>query len=406
MTGDDLGRRLRETPVPDEAEARERARAVVGASFERREPVRSRRPRALAVAIPVLLALGLAALTPPGQAVGEWMRDVVRPEPPRRPTAFHLPAPGRLLVSGSRGAWIVERDGSRRRLGAYRQATWSARGRFVAAVAGTDLVAVDRKGVERWTLSRPEPVADPRWAPSGYRVAYRAGRELRVVIGDGTADRRLAARVRPVAPAWRPGGRHVLAWVDRRGAVRVADVDTGEELRRFAPGKTGRGGAGPTGAGGHDAVRSAGGHIRELSWSAGGRRLLARSARGLRALDLPTGRGRAIPAPAGRTFAAAAFAPAGRARVATIDYDPRTRRSALRLDDRLLFAGSGRFTDLAWSPDGRWLLVAWEDADQWIFVRADRVARVASTPAVRGLFDPGRRARDAAFPRVEGWCCR
>lgn len=368
----DLGRRLRETPMPDEAEARERARAVVAASFEDIEPARPRpraARRALVVAIPLLLALALGALTPPGQAVGDWVRRVVRADPPPRPTAFTLPAPGRLLVSSARGAWIVERDGSRRRLGAYREATWSAFGRFVAAAAGTDLVAVDRKGSERWTISRPQRIADPRWAPSGYRVAYRAGRELRVVAGDGTGDRRLAARVAPVAPAWRPGGRHVLVWVDRRGAVRVADVDTGDELRRLGPDRTSRLERDDPGP----ARSVAGDPVRELSWSASGRRLLALSPRALRILDVATGRARTISAPAGRTFAAAAFAPAGPARIATIDYDPRARRSALRLDGRTLFAGAGRFTDLAWSPDGRWLLVAWEDANQWIFVRAGRV---------------------------------
>ena len=55
---------------------------------------------------------------------------------------------------------------------------------------------------------------------------------------------------------------------------------------------------------------------------------------------------------------------------------------------RQLFAGPGRFEDLAWSPDGGWLLVGWRDADQWLFLRpsSDRVRAVGH---ISRQFDPG-----------------
>jgi hypothetical protein len=206
--------------------------------------------------------------------------------------------------------------------------------------------------------------------------------------------------------------------VDRAGAVRVADVDTGRKLRRFRAEGAGRvsgvdgGRVRPEGAGQKRAVdgrrvRAGGRRIRALSWSAGGGRLLAVSPSALRILDLSGADHRTVRARTGHAFAAAAYSPRGRPRIAAIEYDRRTDRSAVRIvgRDGLLFSGRGRFTDLTWSPDGRWLLVAREDADQWLFVRADGAARVQDGPAVRALFDPGKRARRAPFPRVEGWCC-
>jgi hypothetical protein len=145
-----------------------------------------------------------------------------------------------------------------------------------------------------------------------------------------------------------------------------------------------------------------------LSWSVGGGRLLAVSPRTLRVFTLAGGSARTVRARTGHAFLAAAFSPRGEARVAAIEYDRRADRSALRIvgRDGLLLTGRGRFTDLTWSPDGRWLLVARKDADQWLFVRANGAARVQNGPAVRRLFDPGRRTRSAAFPRVEGWTAR
>jgi hypothetical protein len=72
-------------------------------------------------------------------------------------------------------------------------------------------------------------------------------------------------------------------------------------------------------------------------------------------------------------------------------------RAAMR--PRRVFAGAGRFTDAAWSPDARWLLVAWKDADQWIFVRMPGASRITAVSGITKQFEGGR------FPSVAGWCC-
>ena len=64
-----------------------------------------------------------------------------------------------------------------------------------------------------------------------------------------------------------------------------------------------------------------------------------------------------------------------------------------------VFAGTGGFTDLAWSPDGRWLLVAWAGADQWLFLRPDGGGRVRAVGSIAEQFGGG------PFPKLGGWCC-
>ena len=133
-------RRLASAEASGEEEARERAWPVVRAAFETRE----RAPRAprlrgkAALALAVLAVLVAAALTPPGRAVLGDLREAIGRErvTPSRPTLSSLPAGGRLLVISPRGAWIVETDGSKRRLGAYEQATWSPRGVWCKLCAG------------------------------------------------------------------------------------------------------------------------------------------------------------------------------------------------------------------------------------------------------------------------------
>jgi hypothetical protein len=68
---------------------------------------------------------------------------------------------------------------------------------------------------------------------------------------------------------------------------------------------------------------------------------------------------------------------------------------------RTVFAGAGRLSGLAWSPDGRWLLAAWTSADQWLFLRASGPG-IRAVSGIARQFDPrARRARGA--PRVGGW---
>ena len=264
---------LRDTPVPDEREARERGWRVVRAAFggaasgsgqAAREPARDR-------------ACGWPAdrrsrAEPCGAKVADLVHDVVQPgERNAQPSLTSLPASGRLLVTSSKGPWVVDQDGSKRLLGAYQDAAWSPHGLYVAATRGRQLTALEPTGTVHWSLAAPHPVTDPAWSPSGIRIAYLSGTSLRVVNGDGTDDHLVARGVARVPPAWRPlrggvppgrsvvtgRGTNVLAYVDRRGQVLVRDVDTDRLLIRNPPGPP------PT----------------EVAWSSDGARLLSASRR-------------------------------------------------------------------------------------------------------------------------------
>jgi hypothetical protein len=155
-----------------------------------------------------------------------------------QPALFSLPAPGRLLVESARGPWIVQTDGSKRLLGPYREAAWSPFGRFVVATRSNELVALDPKGTVRWTLARPA-VRFPRWGGTrtDTRIAYLSRGDLRVVAGDGTGDRLLAAHVAAVPPVWAPDGRFRVAFVDRSGRPTTVDAETGKMLARSRRGR-------------------------------------------------------------------------------------------------------------------------------------------------------------------------
>lgn len=391
---------LRETEVPGEREAEERAHAVTRAAFAARQPSsRWRRTPPLGlIAAAAIAALVALALTPPGRALSNRLRDgIAREEPRRAPRGalLSLPADGRLLVLSGEGPWIVRRDGSRRLLRGYGEATWSPRGLFVAAARGGELSALDAKGGVRWTLPRSGPVQGMRWSPSGFRIAYLNGDELRVVAGDGSGDRRLRARVAEVPPAWSPSGLHVVAFADRAGSVRVVAADTGRELWRSRAGE----------------------RPDQLAWSSDGQRLVALADRSLRIFD---GRGRLLrtiqmpnefPPPLPTHTRMVAFAPGGHrfalvresarepgvSLVVLIDAERRPGRPVQ------LAAGRGAFTDLAWSPDGHWLAVAWPSADELIFVSGARIPRLlAVTDAARRFTPAGERLR---FPELAGWCC-
>jgi hypothetical protein len=71
---------------------------------------------------------------------------------------------------------------------------------------------------------------------------------------------------------------------------------------------------------------------------------------------------------------------------------------------RRLFAGPGRLTDLAWSPNGRWLLVAWRSANQWLFLRPGGGQRIVAVSDIARQFNPGGEQL-GGFPSVSGWCC-
>jgi hypothetical protein len=357
---DELRRRLRQAPVPEADEAERRAWAVVRSAAPPSRPSRWRRRVPVAA---LVAALGvIVAVTPPGAAVGEWVRD--RVDPPTREVqpaatpANRLPAPGRLLVRDARGIAVVAQDGSRSRLGRYDGATWSPHGRFVAAWRGTRLTALTPEGEVRWQIDAPARIRAARWSPGlGYRIAYLTdGARLRVVAGDGTGDRPLAAAA-PTIPAWRPGSDRELAFVTPAGRLEVRDVDRGALIAR------------PSGA----VPRT----TRALSWSAGGRRLAAAGRRAIRVFDLRRDRITRIASRPGERFVVAAFSPAG----ATLARISRAAGRSTVTAGRELFATRGPIASAAWSPDGRWLML--ETRGQLVAVRVVGAPRVLSFPGGR-----------------------
>jgi dipeptidyl aminopeptidase/acylaminoacyl peptidase len=367
---------LERVEIPGEDDARERAWAMLARELEDRVPTpqRSHWPRVAAVAVALAAALA-AALSPPGQAVIDEIREVVGVERAER-ALFSLPSEGRLLVAADTGVWVVQRDGSKRLLEGYREASWSPFGRFVVATREAELAALEPDGKVRWTLAR-RGVRSPRWTgtETDTRIAYVDRTGIRVVAGDGTGDRGLSPVAAPIA--WKPDARHVLASL-HGSELRLQAADTGRVL--------GRPSAGPAG------------DVLDMSFSPDGRRALVVRPRQLDVVDVARDTRRTIPVRAADALAAT-FSPDGRT-IAVL------RPSALLLVDlakprkapRRLFAGAGPFSGLAWSPDGRWLLLGWPAADQWIFVRADG-------KSIRAVSNISGQFRSRGFPRVDGWCC-
>ena len=227
---------LERIEIPGEHEARERSWAVVRSAFAEREPTPRRRSWKPVAAIALALVVVAGLLSPPGRAVLDDIREVVGIEK-AQPALFSLPAPGRLLVLSDAGAWVVERDGSKRLLGSYREASWSPFGHFVVAARPNELVALEPDGDLRWTLARPD-VRFPRWGGTrtDTRIAYLSNGRLRVVAGNGKGDRLLDPQAANQAPRWLSGPGHRLAYARRDGSIRVVDVDTRAVLDRNAPG--------------------------------------------------------------------------------------------------------------------------------------------------------------------------
>jgi hypothetical protein len=358
------------------------------------------------------MALALIlVLTPAGATITDFVDNAVSPGARHaQPTLTNIPGGGSLLVESDTGPWAVAHDGSKRRLGDFREATWSAGGHFAAVTAGHELEAVEPTGTDvvRWSIPSDRLVTHPSWSSSGIKVAYLSGRSLRVVAGDGTGDRMLARRVAPVTPEWRPQrhplpasgqtyGPHtnVLAYATPGGRIVVEDVgpdNSGNVLFRS-----------PTTA-----------RPNGLSWSSDGKRLMSFNRHGLVTYDLaapgdrPVGDGM----PPGTSLAAAEFAPRGD-RVAAIT--TKTRKSGPQssliisrpgtdvFSTKQVFSDPGRFSDLAWSPRGDWILVGWRDADQWLFFNPD-TGDVKPVGDISAQFHSGATS-SVPFPRLGGWCC-
>jgi hypothetical protein len=363
-------------PAPGEREAGERSWQVVREAFDERIPAprgRDWRPFALAAVAAAVIA---AALSPPGQAVFGSIRDAVRGEENAKPALFSLPVPRtRLLVNSAQGAWVVQSDGSKRLLSGYRDASWSPHGRFLAAVHGHELRAIEPDGGVRWSIGRLN-AALPRWSSAGggdERIAYFAGNALRVIGGDGRGDR-LLARSRLIAPAWRPKT-HVLAYADAEGPVVIVDTDRRSILGRI-----------PTKPP----------HV--LAWSDDGLRLLIVTRT---SADVFDAKGHAINSTLlGGTPVGAAFSPKSHRFVVTLRHAARSEVLLMHSDRtgaRLLVPGAGELGPTVWSPDARWLLVGWDSADQWLFLRSAAVRKLRPVSGIEDAFGPNA--------EIAGWCC-
>ncbi len=377
-------RALRGIRAPDELAARQRAWEVVHGAYVDRPPMvaRGRRRRAaILVAAAVLVGALVLALSPAGATVRRWISHTLG-VPHSAPALFSLPARGSILVSGAGGTWTVAADGSTRRLGPWRQASWSPRGMFVAVTGGDVLAALDPHGVPRWKLARPA-VSDARWyAPTGFRVAYLSRHDLRVIAGDGTFDHPLASGVAAVAPSWRPGHPYELSYVSGAGKVVTRDA-TGRVSWTVAP---------PA-------------RPRELAWSADGKRLLVLARAGAAIYDQSGHRIATVAMPPGTPILDGALSPDGRmialVRGGADDDVVLARLSGRRPSLRRVLSGAG-LRQLTWSPDGRWLLITWPVADQWVFVRVAGEPRIAAVSRIGRQFATGAGAH---FPRIDGWCC-
>jgi Tol biopolymer transport system component len=375
--------------VPGELEARRRGWTVVREVYEDQEPlplpISRRWPVAVAAAAVVLVA---AAVTPPGRAVLGSVRDAIGREKVvgvkgGQPSLFSLPAQGKVLAVSTRGPWVVSPDGSKRLLGAYRDASWSPFGRFVVATKANELDALEPGGRLHWSIAKPG-ISGARWGgtKTDTRIAYLSGGTLHVIGGDGTGDRILVPQAAAVAPAWKPGGEHVLAYVTPAGAVRIVDTDSGDVT-----------------GGWHD------GRPQQLAFSADGKLVAARSASALEVYTAQALRSAQVHA-TGR-YVDASWSPTDPT-LGFVTYDPATNRSIVWTADRggkgrpqELFGGAGHISSVTWSPDGRWLLAAWDSADQWVFIRTgDGATKVVARSSITEQLN-GHGA--ATFPAVAGW---
>jgi hypothetical protein len=387
---------LLELEAPDEPMAEERARQVVEAAFDGHVPAAppSRTPRRAAIAVLAAAAIAGFALTPAGAEVRDWIAETIDSagEENAEPRLTSLPTPGSVLVDAPSGAWVIREDGSKRHLGDYDRATWSPNGRFVGVSSGSELRAIDPAGNFRWSIEAGAPVKAIDWSSDeGFRVAYIAGGELRVVTGDGVTDRAVAPAAN-VPPAWQPesdpaAAIHRLTYVDRDNRVVSVATDSGRVLWR-------------TGEYTAD--------IRSLEWSADGERLLVVAG------DFATIQGNrgapVLKGPIATGVKHAAISPDG-SEAAVVSAGPRGTELRLYSDTapvrRLYSSGrqnpDTRFGPPVFSPDGEWILLPWPEADQWLFVNTQD-ERVTAVADIARQFDADSKGK-AAFPAVAGWCC-
>jgi len=386
---------LRDLEAPDEPMAEERGRQMLEAAFAERQPS-ERRTRVTVRAGLALLAVAAVAglaMTPAGAEVREWIADRIESgEENPEPKLTSLPTPGAVLVEAPSGAWVIREDGSKRRLGDYDEATWSPNGRFVGVTHGTELRAVDPTGNFRWSIEASDPVTAPDWSPDeGFRVAYLAGEEVRVVTGDGASET-YSHPARTVGPAWRPESDpdeaiHHLTFVDEDNSVVTVDTDSGRVLWR---------------------TEDFGVPLSALEWSASGESLLVTAPSFATVIDAHGNS--LVKGPVAANVRRAAISPSG-SEIAAITRGPHGTQLSLigpgGTERRLYSSGRSdpraRFGSPVFSPDGEWILLPWPEADQWLFVNTDD-RRVTAVADIARQFDADGKG-SASFPEVAGWCC-
>ena len=379
----ELRQRLRNDPLPGEAEAAARSWPVVEAALAEREPGRSARAhrRRLGLRLAIVAALVAAGLLVALSPAGAWIGDRFNDEPRKSTPAFAgLPKGRSVLAISAAGAYAIHPDGSYQGLGSFSEAGWSPHGEHVVGVDGSRLVAVDPEGTVKWTLVR-RGVHDPAWSTRlGFAVAYLQGPELRVVDGTGRADtdRPIRTGAAPVTPAWLPRSDQVLTYASTSGAIETVDVVTKRALWRAPLAEA----------------------PLALAWSRGGGRLVALSSESVTVVDRAGRVLRTVPLPgAARELA---LHPSGKRAAVVVARGPEMRVLDMPLagasgrGPRQLFQGN--VAGLAWSQDGRRLLVGSRGANQWLLL--------GPGDHVRALDGVSRElGRAGGFPRVAGWCC-
>jgi hypothetical protein len=331
----DLARRLRAAPAPGEEAAFRRAHPLAMAMVRPVAPRRRRRRmmvRALAPLAAGLIAAGLL-LTAAGADVRSWISDRVAPPKPEPVRAESLPGGGRILTAGRDGLFVRTSRGPRRIFGDVGEAAWSPHGLFVAVTRGIELIAISPRGERRWSLHRSAPIRHPRWAPTGYQIAYLSGGSIYLVDGDGSDNTRLAP-ADGAAPAWRPArGHSQIAYVDGRLVVLRDSID-----RRLL-----------------FATRVARSPLA-LSWSADGRLLLVVERDRIQLLDRFGAVVRTARAPAGTRNVTGTFARRGREWTLVRAQGPSSRLMLVSGDDSVkVLQLAGHVDGLTYSPRGDWL---------------------------------------------------
>ena len=329
----ELTRRLRSAPAPGEEEAFRRAHSLAMAAV-RAAPARRRRRRAVRALAPIAAALLAAALllSPAGADVRSWISDAVTSQP-RPVRAETLPGGGRLLTAGRDGLFVRTAHGPRRIFGDVGEAAWSPRGLFIAATRGIELIAVSPRGDRRWSLHHRAPIRHPRWAPSGYQIAYLSGGSVYLVDGDGSDDARLDA-ANGAAPAWRSiRGRSQLAYAHGRTVVLRDTIDRRVLFRTPVARRP-----------------------LALSWSADGERLLVVERDRIQLLAWSGARLRTSRAPRGTRNVTGTFAPGGRDWTLVRAQGASSRLMLVSGQDTLkVLELAGRVDGITYSPSGNWL---------------------------------------------------